>query len=476
MKLSALYPRSFLQLLAIGFGLVALPLVLGLINNGVSIRRLSSQSQQAVYQASQVSQASRALIEALSSQERAVRQYLVLNDPALKERYGALHRHLGETASRLSTLPLSKPQQQELSELRRHEADLFSFLMTLDRRHKVDDSQVAERFAALSATAQSMLHHNNDAIDREIADLRELAADAERMMMLQLAALLPVAAFLMIGFTRLLSHPIAQMEAAIGGLWAGRFERRIEVEGPRDLQSLGEQLDRLRLRLVELEEQKSRFLRQISHELKTPLTALREGSDLLAEEAVGPLNPQQQELVRILTDNSLHLRRLIEDLLNYSAADFKQSALRRQVFPLAELVRTVVEKQRLAWSARQLQVATELSEIALNADRERIRTVIDNLLSNAVKHSPPGGRITLTVRREGDAALIDVADEGPGITEEDRDHIFDPFYQGRLPAAGPLKGTGLGLSISREHVLAHGGQLVLLPGPGAHFQVRLPLQ
>lgn len=476
MKLSTLYPRSFLQLIAIGFGLVALPLVIGLINNGISIRRLSNQSQQAVYQASQVSQASRSLIEILSSQERAARQYLVLNDPILKERYGVLHRHLDETANRLAALPLSPKQQQELTELSRQEASLFDFLMALDLRRKVEDRQIAERFAALSAAAQAMLRHNSDAIDREIADLRELAADAERLMMLQLAALLPVAAFLMIGFTRLLSHPIAQMEAAIGGLWAGRFERRIEVEGPRDLQSLGEQLDRLRLRLVELEEQKSRFLRQISHELKTPLTALREGSDLLAEEAVGPLNPRQKELVRILTDNSLHLRRLIEDLLNYSAADFKQSALRRQVFPLAELVQAVAEKQRLAWSARQLTVEPDLTEIALNADRERIRTVLDNLLSNAVKYSPPGGHITISIRRDDGQALIDITDQGPGITEEDREHIFDPFYQGRLPAAGPVKGTGLGLSISREHVLAHGGQLVLLPGPGAHFQVRLPLQ
>lgn len=475
MNLRFLYPRSFLQLLAIGFLLVALPLVIGLINNGVSIRRLSNQSQQAVYQASRVTQASRALIETISAQERAARQALVLSDPALKERYQALHQRLEETAERLAALPLSPPQQQELAELRHQEAELHRFFTVADRR-KITDGLLADRFAVLSAAAQLMLRHNNAAIDQEIAALRELAVGAERMMWLQLFALLPAAVFLMAGFTRLLAYPIAQVEAAIGGLWAGRFERRIAVDGPRDLQSLGEQLDRLRLRLVDLEEQKSRFLRQISHELKTPLTALREGSELLAEEALGALNPKQQEVVRILTDNSLHLRQLIEDLLNYSAADFEQAALHRQLFPLRELVEAVVDKQRLAWSARQLELDLDLQDIALNADRERIRTVLDNLLSNAVKYSPPGGRIAIAIRREGGNALIDIADQGPGIAAQDREHIFDPFYQGSIPAGGPVKGSGLGLSISREHVLAHGGQIDLLPGPGARFQVRLPLQ
>ncbi|WP_186453952.1 sensor histidine kinase [Denitratisoma sp. DHT3] len=476
MRLGAVYPRSFLQLLSIGFILVALPLVIGLIANAVSIRRLSTQSQQAVFQASQVSQASRGLIETLASQERAARQYLILRDPALQERYLTLHQYLDDTAGRLAALPLNDSQQQELAALRRQAAELHRALTVPPSPSALTDRQVAERFASLATAAQLMLQHNNEAIDHEIAGLRELAADAERMMLLQLAALLPVVAFLVIGFTRLLAHPIAQMEAAIGGLWAGRFERRIAVDGPRDLQSLGEQLDRLRLRLVALEEQKSRFLRQVSHELKTPLTALREGSDLLAEEAVGPLNSKQKELARILTDNSLHLRQLIEDLLNYSAADFEQAALRRQVFPLEELVAAVVEKQRLAWSARQLAVDLDLAPIALNADRERIRTVLDNLLSNAIKYSPPGGRITIAARNEDGGALIEVADQGPGIPEEDREHIFDPFYQGRIPAAGPVKGSGLGLSISREHVLAHGGQISLLPGAGARFRVRLPLQ
>ncbi|MCK9283696.1 MAG: HAMP domain-containing histidine kinase [Rhodocyclaceae bacterium] len=474
MKLELRYPQSFLKLLSIGFALVTLPLIVGLVGNAISIRQLSAKSQQAVYQASQVIQGSRALLENINDQERAARQYRVLGDPALRDNYRTLHRRFVDLVERQFQLPLQEAQKSELGDIARSEGALYAALGDQLPSRRGDDP--APHFAALTQLAQTMLKHNDAAIDREIEDLQLLAADAERTMVGQLLALLPAAAFLVIGFTHLLSRPIAQIEAAIGGLWAGRFERRIEVGGPRDLQSLGEQLDRLRLRLVQLEEEKSRFLRHISHELKTPLTALREGADLLGEEVTGPLTPGQREIVAILVENSQRLRQLIEDLLNYSAAEFEQSALRRQRFPLRELIQTVIETQRLAWSARELQIDVDVPEMILNADRERIRTVLDNLLSNAIKFSPPQSCIRIVAHRDGNEAVVEVADQGPGIAAEDRDRVFDPFYQGRTPSSGALKGSGLGLSIAREHVLSHGGRIVLPPGPGGRFEVRLPLQ
>lgn len=474
MKLELRYPRSFLKLLAIGFALVALPLMLGLVSNAVAIRQLSTRSQLAVQQASAITQGSRALLETIDAQERAARQYLVLGDPAFRDNYLTLHRRFADSVAHLRSLRLEDGQRLELAALEAMEASLHATLSQWVPSRR--EHAALPRFAELADAARTMLDHNNQAIDREIADLQRLATDAERRMVGQLLALLPAAIFLVIGFTHLLSRPIAQIEEAIGGLWAGRFERRIEVGGPRDLQSLGEQLDRLRLRLVQLEDQKSRFLRHISHELKTPLTALREGADLLDEGIAGPLTDKQKEIVRILGENSLRLRALIEDLLNYSAAEFEQSALRRQVFPLRELIDAVVETQQLAWSARALSVSIAADEVIVNADRERIRTVLDNLLSNAIKFSPAGGTIRVTANVRDGNAVVTVCDDGPGIAEADRERVFDPFFQGRTPAAGPVKGSGLGLSIAQEHVLAHGGRIALLPGSGGGFEVSLPLQ
>jgi len=477
MKFELRYPRSFRKLLALGLILVALPLSLGLIGSALSIRSISDKSVQAVYQASRATQASRILVENLVAQERAVRQFLVLDDPGLWEAYLELRQRFGETTGQLAALALAEDQRQNLLDIVAREARLHAELV--EARPPVEPrgrtEAVARQFADLSTSAQAMSAHNSSAIEREIEELRSLAASAERVMQVQLLALLPVAVFLVIGFTRLLAGPIVQIEAAIGGLRAGRYERRIEVGGPTDLQAVGEELDRLRLRLVQLEEQQSRFLRHISHELKTPLTALREGSDLLAEETAGPLTPQQREIVTILIDNSLRLRGLIEDLLSYSAADFEQAALRLQVFPLRPLVEAVVESQRLAWQTRELRIDITVEDLALNADRERIRTVLDNLLSNAIKYSPPRGTIAIRAWRADGEVLLEVSDQGPGIAAADRAHVFDPFYQGRTPAAGAVKGSGLGLSIAQEHVLAHGGRLEVLPGPGARFELRLPL-
>jgi len=102
--------------------------------------------------------------------------------------------------------------------------------------------------------------------------------------------------------------------------------------------------------------------------------------------------------------------------------------------------------------------------------------VLDNLLSNAVKYSPEGGTISLAVRAEEDKVLIEVRDAGPGIAAEDRERVFDWFFQGRLGHQGRIKSSGLGLAIAHEFVLAHRGSIEIVPGraPGAHFRVSLP--
>lgn len=481
MNIRFLYPRSFRRLLTLGLLALALPLLIGLVNSALELRRLSNISIRAVHQASLATQASRQLAENMLAQERAVRQYLVLGDHALWQAYQESHHRFRRIAERLASTSLNEVQSQELVGLNEAEIKLHALLEEYQRNgtgagDRAWQAQVVTRFAGLAEISRRLSQETDLAIDQEIERLLHLADDAEHAVIVQLAALAPLVALIVFALSRLLTSPIAQIEKAIDGLRAGRFEKPIAIHGPSDLTLLGQELDRLRLRLVELEEQKSRFLRQISHELKTPLTALREGSDLLLEGAVGPLTPPQQEVAGILRDNSLRLRGLIEDLLDYSAAEFAQTALRRQRFPLPELIEAVIECQNLAAQARQLNWQRTLAPIVVNADRERLRAVIDNLLSNAIKYSPNGGTIRLSAQVEGNEAVIDITDDGPGIAEADRPHIFEPFYQGRPPAHGSVKSSGIGLSIAREHVLAHGGSLQLLPGPGARFQIRLPLQ
>jgi two-component system sensor histidine kinase GlrK len=266
------------------------------------------------------------------------------------------------------------------------------------------------------------------------------------------------------------------IDRAISDLGRGAFSRSIAISGPADLAALGRQLEWLRTRLLEIAVERNRFLRHMSHELKTPLANIREGTDLLLDGAVGPLDDNQREVASILRDNALRLQRLIENLLSYSAWQSQSSAVERSQFRLSSLVGTVVDSQRLSLAARDLTLDLQVADVSLVGDRAKLKLVLDNLLSNALKFTPRGGTIHLHAYSDGPTTIIDLADSGPGIPPEEREKVFQPFYSGPTPQGGPLKGTGIGLSVVREFVQAHGGTVQIVDGefPGAHLRIRLP--
>jgi len=256
------------------------------------------------------------------------------------------------------------------------------------------------------------------------------------------------------------------------------FTHAIEVNGPQDLRYLGQRLEWLRTRLHELEEQQNRFLRPVSHELKTPLTAVREGAELLRDRVAGELSPGQLEIVRIVRENTLQLQKLIEDLLTYH----QTRALEPQgIEPVAlpEVVRRVLREHKLAALARMVTFEAHLVPAQVVGEPDRIRTIVDNLVSNAIKHSPRSGVIELRVTVEGGYAVLDVADQGQGVDPAERERIFDSFYQGKPPLEGRVKGSGLGLAIAREYALAQGGRIEVEDRAdrhrGARFRLWLPL-
>ncbi|HEY7742072.1 MAG TPA: HAMP domain-containing sensor histidine kinase [Burkholderiales bacterium] len=469
------YPRSFPRLLAVGFTLVALPLVIALVNNAVSIDRLANRSQNAVYQAVQATQSGRRLAQQLTALERTARQIVILDDRSLLDAYAANRRQFEQAAAEFANLPLEAEQKRALDGIMRGEAAVFGALSGAGPK-SAEAAAAVESFLALSGEAQALVTRANAQIDREVEAMRETADRAQRIMLWQLLALVPVVVFLVVGFSILITRPIRQLDAAIRQLGGGQLRLPVAVSGPQDLQQLGERLEWMRRELIDVEQQKNRFLRQVSHELKTPLTALREGAELLSEEAVGKLTPEQREIAEILRHNSVELQKLIEDLLSFGASQFRKVTVDLGPVDVRDVIGRVAEDQRLAIRARGLTLDIAAADVMIPADSEKLRVVLDNLLSNAVKFSPPGGVIGLSARYDGDALELDVTDEGPGISPAERTRIFDPFYQGGQAGAGPLRGTGIGLSVVKEYVFAHGGSVEVLDSArGAHLRIRLPL-
>ncbi|TMH97024.1 MAG: ATP-binding protein [Betaproteobacteria bacterium] len=142
---------------------------------------------------------------------------------------------------------------------------------------------------------------------------------------------------------------------------------------------------------------------------------------------------------------------------------------------LDQLVAEATKAHHLAAQAKGLRLLVDAQPAMLEADPEKLRSIVDNLISNAVKFTPPGGVISVKARALGGEAVIEVMDSGPGVAPEERESIFNLFFRGRTKADTGVKGSGLGLAIARELVEAHGGQIAVVGGgAGGHFRVTLP--
>jgi len=467
------YPRSFLSLLLIGFTIVAGPLLLALFTNAIAFERLAGLSEQAVHSAVKVTQASRTLIGAINSLERSARQYAVAGEANFLEAYRGHHTTFRTMLAKIQEEPLSENQRIELAEIARQE-EAIDALVTSTRPTPDLSVRLQRDYVLLFDRAQSLVRAGDQVIDEEIEKLRNEAVKSRNNVFWLVIALIPTAILLIAAFTFLISRPITQVTQSIRTLGEGEFAKPILVQGPADMVRLGEQLDWLRERLVTLEAQKTRFLQHMSHELKTPLTALREGSDLLSSGVVGNLNAEQREIARILQENSIELRKLIEGLLNYSAVHAQASYLQASIVQLRDVVKRVVNDRKLAIVAKGIAIDLDCESVSAYCDEEKIRVLLDNLLSNAVKYSPERGTILIRLYREKGDAVFEVRDEGPGIPAPERDKVFEAFYRGTDVPVAAIKGSGLGLSIVKEYVQLHGGQIEILDGPGAHFRIRLP--
>src|SRR3954469_25626769 len=310
------YPRSFLKFILLGFLLVCLPLVYALAELIFSLERLQSQGQQAVQEAARAGRASRQLFEQATTLERIVRQHLILEDNALLDDYARMRQEFRQTERQLALLPLEKKQLEALDALADSESRLHKLLVTPQRTPELQ-TQLAEGYAHLADGAQAMLTATNQLTERAIDQLQATASQGRQKWSYLALATAAIAIMLAILFAVLIARPIRQLDQAIRRMGTADFTHEIEVTGPQDIRYLGQRLEWLRSRLHQLEEQQNRFLRHVSHELKTPLTAVREGVELLRDRVVGQLSSDQLEIVRIVRENTLHLQKLIEDLLTY---------------------------------------------------------------------------------------------------------------------------------------------------------------
>ena len=347
------YPRSFLGLLLAGFTLVIVPLVAALAYSAWSTERLALQARNAVFSSSQAARASRSLVDRIGSIERLAQQLALLDDPELAVGYARVHRSFKQLAGEIAQLPLDQAQADALNRTVEQEQSLYD-LLTASPRPQLEAADIIARVDRLIESARDVLAINNRIVDREVERLRVKAEQVQRGLFILVLFGTAVALLIALALTRYIARPIVEIDAAIRQLGGADFSRAIAVRGPEDLRYLGRRLDWLRRRLEEFETQKNRFLRHVSHELKTPLTALREGAELLHDQVAGPLAPPQRRVVSIMRDNSIKLQRLIEELLDYQRALHAAASLEVKTVVLDALVAEAAREHELAARAKGL--------------------------------------------------------------------------------------------------------------------------
>jgi signal transduction histidine kinase len=240
-------------------------------------------------------------------------------------------------------------------------------------------------------------------------------------------------------------------------------------------------------RFDEIGEINRAFLSHISHELKGPLASIRETIQLLAEEVPGPLNEKQKKLLNLSLECESRLGGIIRNLLDVSRIDTGTMDYDPKPQNLTALLRKSVAQLQPKADQKQVQIKLEVpvDEFTVDCDGERVAQVVENLVGNAIKFSPASGTVAVRLRLVADAqqgsisptVLIEVADSGPGIPDDQKEGIFDRYYQARQGKKGKGQGAGLGLAISRSIAQAHSGALWVEDNPhgGSLFKLLIPL-
>jgi two-component system, OmpR family, sensor kinase len=292
--------------------------------------------------------------------------------------------------------------------------------------------------------------------------------------LLFIGAVLVALALGSIPLARSIAAPVERLTAAARALGAGDLGARANVRAKGELGELGHAFDEMAARLQRLLESERELLANVSHELRTPLARIRVALELAAE---GDPERARRHLEGIAADLA-ELDGLIEDVLTAARLEARGTAdlpAARETFDLALVVRDAAARFREAHPGREL--ALEASPAPqVKGDAALLRRLLANLLDNAAKYSEPPSPVTLALRGEGDAAVLEVRDRGIGVDAADLPRLFTPFFRTDRSRARGTGGTGLGLALAKRIAEAHGGTIaaVSAPGEGTTFRVRLP--
>lgn len=466
---------TILQLTLFGFLLAVLPLIAALVHSMLRIGDLSAKMTSILVDTNETVQSSRILLSQILSLERSAAQFLVLRDRSLLDIYEEQRPPFLETTQTLTGIVQAEGTLKRLDEIKDREREVYRALLT---QSSLPEDSPGDPFSLppFSELARPVPFEVSQQVTADAIRIQDQITNVRQLLLLQALALIPSALLMAIAFSIFITRPLKEIGSAVRRLGSGDFSGEVRVRGPQDIREISRRMDALRVHLNELETQKTMFLQHVSHELKTPLTAIREGVELLSDEVVGKLTRDQAEVAGILRASSHQLQKQIEDLLKFNTVLGQLSLRSVQSVDFRSLTEESIASQRLFSLSRQVDITKDLDDATVLGDPEQLRAVVDNLLSNAISYSPDASFVNVALCVRDGRAILDVQDQGPGIDPGDRAHVFEAFYQGKRRRRGHVKGTGLGLAICERYTDLHQGTIEIIDASeGAHFRLSIPL-
>jgi len=463
---------SIKKLTFLGFTLVALPLVFALLYSANQVNQLSKQGASSIFAVAELINTNQKIASTLKKMERYASQYIVLQDNELMDNYIVEQQSLLTTFDELSQHKDDQIQQlteefsQAINQIHQNLTTPANDSLTIDEQLEVISLEaLQQQFKQLINTNEQVNARSSELINAQAEEIKSATEQISHTLLKSLF-IIPVSLVIAGIFIMLITQPLKQLILKIQQLQQGNLQQDLAMQekpvaGFVEIREINEALNTMRNRLHALELQKSSFIRHISHELKTPLAAIREGTELLYDNSVGSLNNDQQEITKIIRNSTTRLQRLIEELLDFNIVLDSTSLQDKETINLSMLIEQVLTDRTLEIKRKHLDINKDYQGIIFESNTKQLTVIIDNLLSNAIKYSPTAGKISIVAKLNGQQLMLSVIDQGIGIKPELHHKVFDAFFQGTPPEDYNIKSSGLGLTIVKELLMRLNGDITL---------------
>jgi two-component system sensor histidine kinase GlrK len=357
---------SITSLTLLGFSLVAIPLVIALLFGASQVNTLAKDSEGAIIDVTKILDNLQLLKSSQIKMERSAAQYLVLRDVALVESYLNQSQQILMISQQFITASSDEELQELVNTYTNKVIDLVK--TTIPNAEKKPSSDVdilqpiQEKFNTLTENYEQISRRSNALNAKQINQIKQ-AAQATRDIMIQSLVIIPISLLIAAVFIFLITTPLKILTKSILRLQQGLFDREIQLTGSPEIQEIAQALENMRTRLHALELQKSSFIRHISHELKTPLAAIREGTELLYDHSVGELNAEQQEISHIIKNSVFRLQKHIEDLLDFNIVLDSTSLQDSEQIQIDDTIAQVLSDRKLDIKRKKINIKRQLSNI-----------------------------------------------------------------------------------------------------------------